>query len=90
MLPVDAPSHFLSEGVTIDQLALDIMIGEVSVIELLDVKQIDATSLGEFGIPEPVSRVLFKTSNSEYWRQGLNISGRLCRPDGRCDGLVGG
>ena len=67
---VDAPYHFLLEGYTVDQIPLDLMVGETQVVRIPDdIHQIDAAILSKAGIQKGIKRVLFKTSNSRYWEK---------------------
>lgn len=69
---VDAPFHFVPGGNTIESLALDVLIGEAQVVELdASVRLITAEVLLSAGLKPGVSRVLFKTRNSQYWQPGV-------------------
>jgi arylformamidase len=67
---VDAPDHFLNDGVTVERLSLDILVGRVYVLHLPDVDLIDAATLVQADIPPRTRRILFKTRNSDYWAEG--------------------
>lgn len=68
---VDAPYHFLEDGTTVDTLPLDILIGSVQVVDLGDqVDLITADVLQKASIIPGVSRILFKTRNSQIWERG--------------------
>ncbi len=61
---VDAPSHFIPEGASIDQVPLSKLMGDALVIECSpDAKVIDATELNKHRW-KGWHRLLFKTSNS--------------------------
>lgn len=63
---IDAPFHFVNEGISIDQLDLNLLIGEAEVIEIVhDVKMITASTLAKLGKNHWPMRVLFKTKNSQ-------------------------
>jgi arylformamidase len=64
---VDAPFHFLQDGITVDQLNLSLLTGRAYVLHLPDVDVITAEVLEEAQIPPRTRRVLFKTSNSDLW-----------------------
>lgn len=65
---VDAPNHFLIEGSRIEAMPLDVLIGLVQVIEIPEeVDLITADVLRTTELAEGVTRVLFKTRNSQYW-----------------------
>jgi len=62
---IDAPFHFVDEGISIDLLDLNLLIGEAEVIEIdHDVKMITASTLADVGKVKWPSRILFKTNNS--------------------------
>jgi len=63
---IDAPFHFVDDGISIDQLDLDLLIGEAEVIEIdHDVKMITSSTLAELGKVKWPMRILFKTNNSQ-------------------------
>ncbi len=67
---IDAPFHFIPEGAPIEQIPMDLLIGEAQVIEIPDeVKVIDSQILKHAGMQHGVTRILFKTSNSKYWER---------------------
>jgi arylformamidase len=67
---VDAPDHFLNDGVTVDQLPIDVLVGRAYVLSLPDVDLIDAAILEQSDIPPRTRRILFKTRNSDLWADG--------------------
>lgn len=67
---VDAPYHFLQDGITVDQLNLSLLTGRAYVLHLPDVDEITAAVLEEAQIPPRTRRVLFKTRNSDLWAEG--------------------
>ncbi len=64
---VDAPSHFIVDGTTVDALPLSTLVGDVHVVEIPDAELMDEEVLDHASIPSDAKRVLFKTRNSEYW-----------------------
>jgi arylformamidase len=66
---VDAPDHFLNDGVMVDQLPLEVLVGRAYVLFLPDVDVIDAAILEKSDIPPRTRRILFKTRNSYYWSE---------------------
>ena len=66
---VDAPYHFLQDGITVDKLDLSLLVGRAYVLHLPDVDLITASVLEAAQIPPRTRRVLFKTRNSDYWSQ---------------------
>jgi arylformamidase len=69
---LDAPSHFIRDGVGIDVLDLDVLFGPCLVVHAPDASVINATSLDQLQIPSDTTRVLFRTRNSEIWARGDN------------------
>ncbi|HXD29616.1 MAG TPA: cyclase family protein [Pyrinomonadaceae bacterium] len=66
---IDAPAHFLAGGKKLSSLSLDMLMGEVRVIELAsDVYEI-TENLVETNCPAGPTRVLFKTRNSDFWNE---------------------
>jgi arylformamidase len=63
---VDAPKHFIDDGLTVDALSLDLLIGRARVVEISKRGGIGAEELAEAGLREDL-RVLLKTSNSALW-----------------------
>jgi arylformamidase len=64
---VDAPVHFIDGATGVESLPLRWLIGRAYVVYLPKVKVIDAATLEEAGVPPRTRRVLFRTSNSQYW-----------------------
>jgi len=64
---IDAPRHFLPNGLTVDQINLEDLIGQVYVAEVLNVKSISADTLELLSLPVGINRLLFKTLNSSLW-----------------------
>ncbi|MCJ7694391.1 MAG: cyclase family protein [Anaerolineaceae bacterium] len=66
---IDAPFHFFQEGATIDMLDLDVMIGQVIVVDVppnltfINVKYLNSLDLAG------CDRLLLKTRNSLLWEQ---------------------
>jgi arylformamidase len=67
---VDAPHHFLNNGKTVEDLSLDLLVGRAYVLYLPEVNQITASVLRYAEIPPRTRRLLFKTRNSELWKNG--------------------
>lgn len=67
---VDAPYHFLEDGITVEKLDLNLLSGRAYVLHLPEVDVITAPVLEAAQIPPRTRRVLFKTRNSEYWASG--------------------
>lgn len=70
---VDAPDHFLNNGKTVEDLPLNLLTGRAYVLQVPnEVNLITAAVLEKAEIPPRTRRILFKTRNSEYWKQGLS------------------
>ena len=68
---VDAPRHFLNDGITVEQLSLETLMGPAFVAYLPDVNFITARDLSRLELPPRVKRLLLRTSNSNLWAMGL-------------------
>lgn len=65
---VDPPIHFLEGGNTIDRLPVDVLVGPCRVVAYTEGDHISGKWLDGAGIPKGTQRILFKTPNSERWR----------------------
>ena len=64
---IDAPSHFLQNGTTVEQLPLDVLVGSSFVAHLPDAADITAGDLSDLDLPSGTERLLIRTRNSELW-----------------------
>ena len=64
---VDAPWHFVNDGITVEQLSLDTLIGRAIVVYLPKVETITVTDLSSLKLPSGTERLLLRTRNSELW-----------------------
>jgi arylformamidase len=66
---VDAPHHFVQQGLTVDELPLELLIGPALVIEAdpSEGRAIDALDLASVNFPRQTTRLLLKTENSLFW-----------------------
>ncbi|BBB48768.1 cyclase family protein [Pelolinea submarina] len=65
---MDAPFHVIDAGRTVDQIALEQLIGPAQVVAVPpEIEVIDAGFLSNCGLAAGVQRVLFKTRNSKFW-----------------------
>jgi len=64
---IDSPLHRIKGGITIGKLPLDAMMGPALVAFLPKVKAITAKDLENLNLPKGTTRLLFKTSNSNFW-----------------------
>ena len=60
---MDAPRHFIQDGITMEQMPLDATIGPCRVIAIEDTAAIRRAELEPHNI-QPAERILFKTANS--------------------------
>jgi len=67
---VDAPSHFLGGGATVDQLHLEILMGKARVAEVTARERIDRADLEALDLRDDI-RVLLKTRMSGQMRKPL-------------------
>jgi arylformamidase len=64
---VDAPAHFIENGVTITELPLDILNGRARVVEIQNKKEVDLTEVQNLKLDNDF-RILLKTRNSSLWK----------------------
>lgn len=67
---IDAPRHFIQDGVGVEAIPLEVMIGRAYVIDLSKAGQLNAETFEGAGIPPRTKRLLLKTKNSELWARG--------------------
>jgi arylformamidase len=65
---VDPPIHFIEGRGTMDDIPLDALIGPCLVLEYTGDGNIDGEWLAAQRVPPGTERILFKTPNSELWR----------------------
>ncbi len=65
---IDPPYHFMQDGIPLDQVPLEVFIGPARVVDVGEADVIDAALLAEFNL-DGVTRLLFKTRNSRFWRE---------------------
>jgi len=67
---VDASAHFLPDGKTVEDLELDVLVGNCFVVHLPNLKRITADDLSRAKILPQTKRLLIKTDNSRLWASG--------------------
>lgn len=67
---VDAPAHFIRDASRVDSLPLDYLIGPAEVVEVPDTYNIVDVDFVTRSVKQGTERVLFKTRNSGFWREG--------------------
>jgi len=65
---IDAPYHFDENGITVDQIPLDSLIGNATVYDVKNKEKIDVEDLKSLKIGN-CDRIIFKTINSTYWKR---------------------
>lgn len=66
---IDPPLHFIEDGMSVDELPLEAMIGECRVFDMGDIPAIDVNALESAGVLRGEKRVLFKTRNCRFLDQ---------------------
>lgn len=61
---VDAPRHFVPDGVFLEELGLEPFVGDAYVARIGDAQEIDADLLEAAAVPHSTRRLLLRTSNS--------------------------
>lgn len=70
---IDAPFHFEPNGATIDKLPLEVLIGPCRVFEIPEINEaIGLGDLEKLDFDHHI-RVLFKTRNSNWWKNGETL-----------------
>jgi len=64
---IDAPSHFIYDGLTIDKIPIAKLIGPTFVACIKNTDTITADTLDSSSIPQNVKRLLLLTDNAELW-----------------------
>jgi arylformamidase len=64
---VDAPAHFIENGASVEQLPLEILMGPVTVVELVEAEIITPELLEAQALAPQTRRLLIKTKNSALW-----------------------
>jgi arylformamidase len=66
---IDPPSHFDENGLSVEQVPLESLVGPALVVDLTAVAaRIDPDDLEALMLPEGTTRLLFKTRNSSMWQ----------------------
>ncbi len=64
---IDAPYHFEQNGIKVDQITLDYLIGKVTVFSIKNKEKIDLDDIKPLKLKD-IKRIIFKTINSTYWK----------------------
>jgi arylformamidase len=68
---LDAPLHFIEGGMSIENLELEKLLGDVFVLEIYNIKSITDIDLENAGIPKSCNKLILKTDNRLYWKENL-------------------
>lgn len=68
---VDAPCHFIESGTAVEDLSLDVLMGEAYVAELPEVQAVTALDLEKLNLPPKTTRLLLHTTNSRLWQDNV-------------------
>lgn len=66
---VDAPLHFIDDGLSVEKLSVAAMVGPAWVANCGEARQVDAAGLEALNIPRGTRRLLLRTTNSALWRR---------------------
>jgi len=64
---MDAPLHFIKDGVSIDQMPLNSMIGPVTIYDLSHLPEDSEVTIDMLGDVDPTERILFKYGWGKNW-----------------------
>jgi arylformamidase len=79
---VDAPLHFIDGAAAVESLPLKLLTGRAYVVNLPSAKVIDEPTLEAAGLPPRTRRVLFRTSNSDFWAKEKTFQTGFVAVDG--------
>jgi len=80
---LDAPAHFLRDGVGIDAVPLEVLVGPAHLVSITGIQEINMDSLLNSGIPAGTRRLLLKTDNGRLLGKSEFDSGyAFITPDG--------
>lgn len=73
---IDAPLHAFADGDPVDGIPFGSLMGPVHVADLTGVDSVGPAELNALELAPSVTRVLFRTSNSELWHEGPRFEPR--------------
>lgn len=65
---VEGPLHYYANAISVDEIPLEIFLGRALVVDLPAVDKITANDLEKLSLPKGIKRLLFRTKNSELWK----------------------
>lgn len=69
---IDAPYHFEEDGLRLDQLPIERLIGKARLFHISSIEEIGLDAVKSLRL-NGVQRVLFKTANSDYWKSNMSV-----------------
>lgn len=69
---IDAPLHYLADGLSAADLPIDPFIGPVVVADVSESDAITAATLASLALSPDVERLLLRTRNSQWWADGVH------------------
>ena len=71
---LDAPNHFLSNGITVDEINPEVLIGPAQVVAIPDnCSRITSGIISKISMKTGIERILFKTINSSFWEKNADF-----------------
>ncbi len=64
---LDSPAHFFKDGLTVDKVPLETLVGPAVVVQAPDGRAVTEEFLVAVALPAGTRRVLFKTANGALW-----------------------
>ena len=68
---IDAPLHFINDGMPVNDIPLSKFFGKVYVLEAYGHEVITDSILENYNIPEDCTKLILKTDNQIYWHNNL-------------------
>jgi arylformamidase len=68
---IDAPLHYLPDGLSAADISLDALIGPAVVVDLSEIDVVTAETLERLNLPASTQRLLLRTRNSRLWVEGV-------------------
>jgi arylformamidase len=63
---IDAPWHFVANGIRLNEIPIETLVGPVTVVEVPNVPSIGPAEVERLRL-DGIERILFKTENSKHW-----------------------
>jgi arylformamidase len=85
----DAPSHFVADGLTVDRLPPETLVGTAIVVQYEGTSDISADDIDDLGNDGRHQRVLFKTPNAGMWEAPTFRRDFIGLDEGAAERLIG-